>query len=300
MPHEITRVLRAFSRRAWFIEPQKAEEMISILALRAEGHTAGYRAQEQPPVAESVGRIAVLRVHGPIVPRADMMSQMSGATEASLERFRSAFREAANDPNVAAIVLDIDSPGGDVSFVPEAVAEIRAARSADRPIIAVANNMAASAAYWLATGADEIVVSPSGMVGSIGVVMLHEDISAMLEAEGVRPTFIFEGARKIEGNPFEPLDNTAKRALQKEVRTFFDMFVSDVAKGRGVAASVVRADPEATSEHFGGGRVVLAREAVRLGMADRVATLEDTIQQVSRRGRGRRRAALERRRLALA
>lgn len=298
MPHEITRVLRAFSRRAWFIEPQRAEEIVAILALRAEGHTAGYRAQEHEPVAESRDRIAILRLHGPIIPRADMFTEISGG--ASLDRFRRAFREVAADQAVAAIILDIDSPGGDVSLVAETAAEIRAAQRADRPIIAVANTLAASAAYWIATAADEIAVSPSGMVGSIGVYMLHEDLSEALKAEGIRPTFIFEGPRKIEGNPFEPLDETARRALQKEVRGFFDMFVADVAKGRNVAASVVRADPEENDEHFGGGRVVHAREAVRLGMADRVATLEETISQVAKRGRGRRRAAIERRRLALA
>jgi signal peptide peptidase SppA len=297
MANEITRILRAFSGRCWFIEKGRADEIVSILALRAGGHTQGYQAADERPMVQTEGRIAVLRLHGAIMPRADMLSEMSGAM--SLEKFRAAFREAAADEGVRAIILDIDSPGGDVSFVPETVADIRAAQRADRPIIAVANNMAASSAYWIASAADELVVTPSGQVGAIGVYMLHEDLSEALKAEGIAVTFLFEGPRKIEGNPFEPLDDTARAALQKDVAHFYAMFTADVAKFRGVAVAAVRADPEKSDDHFGGGRGVMAKEAVRLGMADRVATFEQTLERVQRKGRGRRRAAIERRRLAL-
>lgn len=243
------------------------------------------------------GRIAVLRLHGVITPRADMLSEMSGAV--SLERFRGAFREAARDPDVRAIVLDIDSPGGRVDFVPETVADIRKAHSADRPIIAVANNLAASAAYWIAAAADEIVVTPSGEVGAIGVYMLHEDISEQLVKDGIKKTFIFEGPRKIEGNPFQPLDATARAALQRQVTLHYESFILDIASFRGAPVANVRADPESTDRHFGGGRMVGAKEAVRLGMADSIATIEATIELVASKHRRRPRAAIERRRLAL-
>jgi signal peptide peptidase SppA len=299
MPHEITRFLRAVGSRCWFIEPRRADEIIAVLALRSRGLTSGMAAQDRAPVAENRGKIAVIRLHGVIMPRADMVDEMSGPGGAALDRFRAAFRRAAADPDVAAIVLDIDSPGGDVSLVPETAAEIRAARREGRPIVAVANNMAASAAYWIATAADQLVVTPSGLVGSIGVYMLHEDMSARLEAEGIRPTFIFEGVRKVEGNPFAPLDDVAKAALQREVAHFYDMFTRDVAKARGVPLATVRADPESAEANFGGGRLVVPKDAVRLGMADRVATIEETIEGVLRPATGKRRASIERRRLAL-
>lgn len=240
--------------------------------------------------------VRVLRLHGTILPRAGMMSALSGA--ASLEQFQAAFREAAEDPSTAALIIDIDSPGGQVDLVPETVALIRSYKNADRPIIAISNTLAASAAYWIAIAADELVVTPSGSVGSIGVYMMHTDMSEKLKAEGVSRTFIHEGPRKVEGNPFEPLGPEAKAALQAEVRTFYEMFTSDVAKARNVSVSVVRADPEKSDTHFGGGRVYPAKQAVKLGMADRVATLEETINRAARGGPNRR-ASTQRMRQAL-
>jgi signal peptide peptidase SppA len=295
--HDISRVLRAVATGAWFIDARKGNELLSVLALRADGLTPGFEAREEASLSRMEGRIAVLRLHGVITPRADMLSEMSGAV--SLERFRGAFREAARDPDVRAIVLDIDSPGGRVDFVPETVADIRKAHSADRPIIAVANNLAASAAYWIAAAADEIVVTPSGEVGAIGVYMLHEDISEQLVKDGIKKTFIFEGPRKIEGNPFQPLDATARAALQRQVTLHYESFILDIASFRGAPVANVRADPESTDRHFGGGRMVGAKEAVRLGMADSIATIEATIELVASKHRRRPRAAIERRRLAL-
>lgn len=299
MPHEITRFLRAVGARTWFIEPRRADEIVALLAVRAGGLTGGMAAQDRAPVAESRGKIAVLRLQGVIMPRADMIDEMSGSGGAKLDRFRAAFRSAAADPEVAAIVLEVDSPGGQVTLVPETAAEIRAARREGRPIVAVANGMAASAAYWIASAADELVVTPSGLVGSIGVYLLHEDMSAQLAAEGIKPSFIFEGPRKIEGNPFEPLDDTARAALQREVAYYYDLFTRDVARARGVPLAVVRADPEKGGANFGGGRALPAKEAVSLGMADRVATLEEVVQGILKPRRRRARASLERRRLAL-
>lgn len=306
MSHEITRILRAFSNTPWFIHPQKAEQIIAMLEWRAEN---GPRLLDpsarvaKPPLAadqrehpEGASNVHVLRLHGTILPRTSGMD-LSGPGGASLEAFQANFKQAAADEGARAIIIDVDSPGGQVDLVPETVSMINAAKRADRPIIAVANTMAASAAYWIASAADELVVTPSGLVGSIGVYMMHQDISQNLEMQGVVPTFIFEGARKVEGNPFEPLGDEARAALQSHVRTYYEMFTKDVAKSRGVSVSVVRADPEKTDAHFGGGRAYTAKEAVALGMADRVATIEQTIQRAS--GRKSSRADIQRRRLAM-
>lgn len=307
MSHEIRRVLRALAARPWFIEPGKAVEIVALLEWRAAHGPRDARVRAETggqPMSAEKGKIAVIRLHGVIAPRTSMMDDLCDSGLVSLEHFQSAFDAAANDPDVKAIIVDIDSPGGMVDLVPETAAKIRKARRADRPIIAVANTLAASAAYWIASAADELVVTPSGEVGSIGVYTMHQDISEALKLEGIAVTFIFEGARKVEANPFEPLSQEASVALQANVRHYYDMFTKDVAKARGVEVSVVRADPEKDDKHFGGGRCYPAKIAVDLGMADSIATLEATIVRVAEQAASsgttsRRRADIQRRRLAL-
>jgi len=137
------------------------------------------------------------------------------------------------------------------------------------------------------------------MVGSIGVYTMHDDITEMLKARGVKRTVVSEGARKVELAPFGPMSAEARSALQREVRATYDAFTSDVARFRDVDVSVVRADPEESADSFGGGRAYHAREAVRRGMADRVETLQDTVARVAGRRRPRR-ASLAAKRLRMA
>ncbi|RJP54182.1 MAG: S49 family peptidase [Anaerolineaceae bacterium] len=292
MPHEIRRVLRAFAAQPWFIEGRSAERIVALLEYRAAHGPRLQPYREEPaeprPPRENRGNIAVINLQGPIVPRSSAVDDIS-THACSLESFGRAFDQAASSPDVAAIVINGDSPGGNIALVAETAAKIKTARKEGRPIIAVANTMLASAAYWIASACDELVVSPSGEVGSIGAYMLHEDISQMLEMEGVRMTFIQEGPRKTEGNPFEPLSNEAKAALQETVAYHYNAFVKDVAKNRGVSEKIVRADPEMSEKHFGGGRCYPAQTAVSLGMADRVESLEAVIKRLQsgpRRGRG--------------
>lgn len=288
MPHEINRLLRAFASDAWFIDPRKADQIAAMLLLR---HGAGPRTEpfraapsDRPAPSEQRGSVALLRLVGPILPRAEAITDVSQPA-ALMTDFRRAFGQVANDSTVSAIVIEIDSPGGRVDLVPETAAMIRNARREGRPIVAVANTIALSAAYWIASAADEVVVSPSGAVGSIGVYTVHEDVSAALEAEGVTVSLISAGPRKVEGNPFQPLDDVGRAALLANVTTFYGMFAADVAKGRGVPVATVKADPESSDKNFGGGRAVLAQEALKLGMVDRVATLEETVARLTKGGR---------------
>lgn len=231
---------------------------------------AGERVEVAAPGARPVrssGGTAVIPITGPIQYRSDLWS-MFGITTA-VEDLQKALRSALADEAVKSIVLDIDSPGGSVDGVDEFAAEIRGAREV-KPITAVANTWAASAAYYIAAQASEVVVTPSGEAGSIGVILVHADYSKMLEAEGITPTIIRTPARKAEANPYEPLTSDAREHLQSQVDEYYGMFVDAVAAGRRVPASKVRAD-------FGGGRMLLAREAVRLGLADRVATLDTVL-----------------------
>lgn len=256
---------------AWAILPAALDRMIAAATAVLVEPEAARPARG----AVSGGAVAVLPVRGAIFPHANLFTEFFGG--AAADRLGQAVRVAVNDPNVGAIVLDIDSPGGAVSGVDELAGAIHDARGL-KPIVAVANHLAASAAYWLASATDEVVVTPSGEVGSIGVFAAHADYSEALAREGVKVSLIAAGKFKTEGNPYEPLTDEARAAIQARVDDYYDSFVKAVARGRGVKAADVR-------DGFGQGRVVGAREAVTLGMADRVATLEQVVGDLAR-GKG--------------
>lgn len=297
MAHELDRIILALAGRPWAIEADAARRIVGALALRhANGPRAEPYADEDVEDGVSVSRansVGVIRMHGSIVPRASAVRDVSSAF-ASMEDVQASLMSLADDPKVKSIVLDIDSPGGMVDLVPETAALVREARKPGRPIYAVANTMAASAAYWIASQADALFASPSAVVGSIGVRAMHEDISGALKRQGVKVTHIHAGPRKVEGNPYEPLSSEAKAALQEGVDAAYDAFVAAVAEGRGVKESAVRADPEREAAHMGGGRVLGAQRAVELGMADGVATLAEVLEMAASRS-----VRSERQRLAL-
>jgi signal peptide peptidase SppA len=279
------RLLSWVAGAAWAIEPAKAQVMLEVLMNRAIGAPAAFDQEDEnwERRRDAAARdrnqpqegIAVVPVTGVISPRVHDVEGFSTGGGMSAEGFAAAMRQLAADPNIKGVVLDVDSPGGNVAGVPEAVGAIRDVQAAGKPVSAVAHHWAASAAYWLASAADELVVTPSGEVGSIGVYVYHEDISKRLDMLGVTPTLIKAGPNKAEGHPAFPLGEDAAAHVQARVDDYYRMFVKDVAKGRGVPVSTVR-------ESFGGGRMVGADEAVRLGMADSVGSLADTIKRMQR------------------
>ena len=174
--------------------------------------------------------VAVIPVIGTLINRGAFIGEdSSGFT--SYEGLGVQIAAAIADPNVAAIMLDIDSPGGEAMGMFALAQQIMASRQI-KPITALVNDMAASAAYGLASAATEIVVSPTSITGSIGVVMMHMDQSQELKNKGRTPTLIFAGAHKVDGNPFGPLSEDVKAALQRDVNTFYDRFVETVSAGR--------------------------------------------------------------------
>lgn len=219
------------------------------------------------PQRRSSGAVAVIPVTGMITQRPTLFSALFGGT--STVALADAVEAAVADTAVASIVLAFDSPGGTVTGVTEASARIRAARGA-KPIIAIADPQAASAAYWLASAADSIYITPSGMAGSIGVYTEHVDESAALEALGVRVTTIKYGARKAEGASHEPLSEDALAAIQADVDYYGRMFESDVAKGRGVRVAKVQRD-------YGQGASLTADAALAAGLVDGIMSLDEVI-----------------------
>jgi len=268
-------LVRLVNEHPLAVMPAKLQQFEAFLHYRLAG---GPPVQYQAASGQAYrveGAAAVLPLFGVISQRVSMLDEMSGGT--SLEGFMGRLRAAVADPAVRSIVLQIDSPGGSVYGVQEAAEEIRAARDSKR-IVAAVDPLAASAAYWLAASASEITMTPSGDVGSIGVVGMHVDYSEALAAEGIRVTYIHAGKYKVEGNQTAPLDEDARAFMQQRVDEYYSAFVRGVAKGRGVSPETVRKD-------FGEGRVFGAEQALSVGMIDRIEPLAETIRRAQPRNR---------------
>ncbi|MEQ3670665.1 S49 family peptidase [Pseudophaeobacter sp.] len=208
-----------------------------------------------------VDGIAVIPVTGTLIHRGSWVGSFSG--EMSYEGVSAQIRAAAAHPGVKAIALEFDSHGGQVDGCFSLAAEIRAARDVKEVRAFVCDN-AHSAAYALASQATSIIVPRAGSVGSIGVICLHADHSQQVEDAGLRVTIISAGAHKADFNPYEPLPDSVRDAVQKEMETLRGIFAETVAAGRGDRLSAEGAlNTEAAC--------LLGADAVEAGLADEVA-----------------------------
>lgn len=221
------------------------------------------KVQRRMPKME--GRVAIVPVHG-------VLTKRGGWGLESTDRIMRTVEAAAGHKGVSGIVLDVDSPGGSSYGQQEFADRLHGLRGA-KPIVAIGNPLAASAAYWTASAANRVAVTPSGDMGHIGVWSLHMDYSKMLDEIGIKPTFVFAGKHKIDGNPFEPLGEEAKSDMQASVNETYEAFVEGVARNRGQAVSRVRAE-------VADGRVYSAKAALANGLVDRVGTLEDVLREM--------------------
>jgi signal peptide peptidase SppA len=275
-----TRILNAITQRPWAILREKGDVICQIVAARAHGVAAtpdeiqaAIGAARQPAVRmDTGGSIAVLPVFGTIMHRGGMMADFSGGT--TIEGTRKLLRQAQTDPNVSGIILEFDSPGGTVDGVPEFAAELAAASAGPKPIMGIANTMAASAAYWLMSQLSETAIVPSGLVGSVGVYLMHTDWSEWDAKTGIAVTYVQYGEHKTEGHPDAPLSDETIAHWQSQVDAVGRQFVSAVATGRGVSQKVVL-------ERFGQGRVLMPVEALDAKMVDRIATLDEMIDRMA-------------------
>lgn len=248
----MTLIMEIFNRR--IAGDQLTDEQIKILL---EGQSHGSDQPADVPYQIQNG-MAILPIYGPIFGKANLMTQLSGAT--SMEAFRKEFKMATEDDAVKSILLDFDSPGGTSDMIEEAGNEIYEARGS-KPINAIANDQIGSAAYWLATQASHLYGVPSGEVGSIGAYTVHKDQSKADANEGINYTIISAGKYKTEGNPHEPLTQAGREYRQEVINELNDEFVSAVARGRGV--DIAKVDNE-----FGQGRMVPNKKAHIRGMID--------------------------------
>ena len=229
----------------------------------APGYSPPTRAMSGSPPG-----VAVIPIHGTLVRRTVGLEAESGLT--SYAGLAAQLDAAIGNPEVSAILLDIDSPGGESSGVFDLADRIRAA-SQIKPVWAVANDMAFSAAYALASAASRVFVSRTGGVGSIGVIAMHVDQSEKDAQDGVHYTAVFAGDRKNDLNPHEPISSEAHAFLKAEVNRIYGLFVETVARHRGIEASAVR-DTEAG--------LFFGQAAVAMGLADAVGTFDDALAQL--------------------
>lgn len=270
-------LLSMMATTPWAVERSYLAAAMSILANRAFdlagpvapiSEDARLTQRRTEEARRSGGAVAVLPIYGVMAQRmTDMEEACAGGV--SVEKVSAQFRALVANEDVSAIVLDWDSPGGSTYGVQEFADEVRAARGV-KPIISQVNSLMASAAYWVGSAADEIVVTPGGRAGSIGVYSIHEDISEMLKMQGISTTVVKEGEHKIAAHPFGPLSDDGRAQLETLVRESATAFRGAVADNRQVTRKAV-------IEQFGDGKVFGAAELVKRGMADRVGTLGDTL-----------------------
>lgn len=261
----------------WAITRSMLQVIAGILAQRIAGQDVDHAEIEAALVNRKnlpqprAGSVAIIPVYGVIAPRMNMLSEMSGGT--TFEKLTGQVREGMGNKAVKTLVLDIDSPGGNVAGATEFARELLKAR-ARKPVIAQIQYTGASAGYWLASCCTEIVAAPSARVGSVGVYASHDDISEALANLGVKRTYVSAGEGKVDGNEAEPLSAAARARLDAMVEEAYGQFVGDVVKGRGAGMTAEKVRKEWKGHVYG------TAEALSLGMIDRIATLDETLARV--------------------
>jgi len=289
MSREYPRVMESFFGTPWLIRYEKMMEVQSALLARIKNGPAAFDDDFGPPRERKpydlIGGAALIPVHGTISPRPSLFA--SGGSSA--EEIGSSISAALADGKVEQIVLDMDTPGGAVHGIPELASQIREAKRA-KPVVAVVNHTAASAGYWLASQASEVVMPVSSWVGSVGVMWPRVDASAADEQAGIKVHMIVSDGspHKNEDHPSLPATDAELVERQRMVNELFQQMASSIAKGRGVKASTVERD-------FGKGRMMFAEAAIAAGMADRIDTLSGVIGRVnsSRSRQAKRRMAAQ-------
>ena len=207
--------------------------------------------------------IAVIEISGVLIHRGSWIGQSSGQT--SYEGIAAQIEAAAHDPAIRGLALEIDSFGGEVAGVFDLADRIRATRS-KKPVWAFVAEHAFSAGYALASQADRILLPRTGAVGSIGVVVMHTDLSGQLDQDGVGVTLIHSGSHKVDGNPYTPLPDAVRGDIQREIDALRLLFAQTVAAGRGGRLSQEAALATEAATYRGA-------EAIAAGLADEVTDL---------------------------
>ncbi|RDD34309.1 S49 family peptidase [Wolbachia endosymbiont of Cylisticus convexus] len=209
----------------------------------------------------------IIPIHGILTKKSETFDYMLGMT--SYEQIEEQIAQALADEEIKTIILDIDSPGGEVNGVFDLADFIYSARGKKR-IIAIANDDAYSAAYAIASSAEKVFVRRTSGVGSIGVIASHIDQSRFDEKQGIKYTTVFAGSRKNDLNPHEPMTSESLESLQKEVGRLYEMFLQLIARNRDLSIEKIRSTEAGL--YFG-------ENAVKIGLADDIITFSEFFNQ---------------------
>lgn len=272
------RVLSRIKSEPWAITREAMDTILEISARENESPQAVAaklgRPLENTYDVENRDGVAVLHVTGPLFRYANLFTSLSGAT--SYDMLARDFARSIADSRIDAVVLNIDSPGGEAAGVSEFADMIFQARGS-KPIVAYVGGAGASAAYWLAAAADEVVINDTSMLGSIGVVLGIEDSSERDAKNGVKRMEIVSAQSPYKR--VDPSSDDGRSRLQARVDALAEVFVSKIATYRGVEADAVTKD-------FGQGDVFVGQAAVNAGLADRIGSYEGVISELQARARG--------------
>jgi len=266
----------------WAILPARLQEIHRIYEQRLAGVAPDVQAIEAAigrpldnqhiPVEVRDG-VAIIFIEGVIAKRMNMLTQISGGTSSELAAKE--LQKALADSAVHSIILAIDSPGGTVDGTQEIANMVYAGRQR-KPVVTLASGTMASAAYWIGSAAQAVYISEdTTLTGSIGVVATHTDVSGSEAQRGTRTTEIFAGKYKRIASSFSPLTDAGRETIQSQVDHIYSVFVSDVARNRGVAVDV-------TLARMADGRVFVGQQGLSAGLVDGVATLSQLVARMSR------------------
>lgn len=266
------RALDAVLGAPWAIQPDALEQIIQIASREHEVSKEALEKYRADTVAraetlEQRGPVAILNVSGPLFRRANLFTEFSGAT--SYDILRRDLQVALDNRDIRSILLNVDSPGGAVNGCGELAKAIFAA---EKPVVAYVGGMCASAAYWLASAAQQILVDDTALLGSIGVMAGIRDTSERDRASGVRD-IEFVSSQSPKKNP-SPDSEEGSSSYQKLVDDQAAVFIAAIAKHRGIT-------PELVASDYGQGGVLVGAEAVSAGMADGLGTFEDVLARLT-------------------
>jgi signal peptide peptidase SppA len=244
------------------VDTHSATALPARASILAGGLADSYRQHGEAPYPVVDG-IAVIEIAGVLIHRGGWIGQSSGQT--SYEGIAAQIEAAASDPAVRGLALEIDSFGGEVAGVFDLADRIRAIRGI-KPVWAFVAEHAFSAGYALASQADRILLPRTGALGSIGVVVLHADLSGQLDQDGVRVTLVHSGQHKVDGNPYQPLPEGVRDDIQREIDVLRFLFAETVAAGRAGRLSQEAALATEAATFRGA-------DAIAAGLADEVTDL---------------------------
>jgi signal peptide peptidase SppA len=258
----------------WLILPDALEKILAIADRNFDAEALATKVGRPLDNTRTVERrpngVAVIPVTGPIFRYANLFTEISGATSTAV--IAKDFQAALDDPSVKGIVLDINSPGGEATGINELAGLIASARGT-KPINAYIGGQGASAAYWIASAADNVTADATAIIGSIGVVMEVQHDTGERDAKNGKRTYTIVSANAPNKRP--DVSTEAGRALYADVVNSLEAaFIDAVAQNRGMTSARVKTD-------FGRGGVLVGAAAVKAGLADNLGSLESVINQTA-------------------